>query len=121
MNSRCQHCIPSFPYVFLTEWGSALLALRARAWAKFGEVDIVPVSENIPFKIEKMYKNIRKKVFKNLRRRKNSIKEKRVTGLEPETNRSEAHDLDHWANAANRKITVKNKIYTACVIYVRNT
>ena len=64
MNSRCQHCIPSFPYVFLTEWASALLALRARALAKFGEVDIVPVSENIPFKIEKMYKNIRKKYSK---------------------------------------------------------
>ena len=36
-----------------TERGSALLALRAHALAKFGEVDIVPVSEDTPFKIEK--------------------------------------------------------------------
>ena len=61
-----------------TERGSALLALRARALAKFGEVDTVPVSENNPFKIEKKYKSIRKK----------SIKEKHETGLEPETNRA---------------------------------
>ena len=47
-----------------TERGSALLALRARTLAKFGEVDTVPVRENNPFKIEKKYKNIRKKVFK---------------------------------------------------------
>ena len=46
-----------------TERGSALLALRARALAKFGEVDTIPVRENNPFKIEKKYKNIRKKVF----------------------------------------------------------
>ena len=52
------------------EGGSALLALRARALAKFGEVDTVPVSENNPFKIEKKYKNIRKKVFRKLRRKK---------------------------------------------------
>ena len=70
MNSRCQHCIPSFPYVFLTEWGSALLALRARALAKFGEVDTVPVSENIPFKIEKKYKNIRKKSIQKFKKKK---------------------------------------------------
>ena len=76
-----------------TERGSALLALRARALAKFGEVDTVPVSENNPFKIEKKYKNIRKKVFKKLGKK--SIKEKHVTGLEPETNRSKAHDLHH--------------------------
>ena len=36
-----------------TERGSALLALRDRALAKFGEVDTVPVRENNPFKIEK--------------------------------------------------------------------
>ena len=46
-----------------TERGSALLALRARALAKFGEVDTVPVRENNPFKIEKKYNNIRKNVF----------------------------------------------------------
>ena len=44
-----------------TERGSALLALRARALAKFGEVYTVPVRENNPFKIEKKYKNIKKK------------------------------------------------------------
>ena len=44
-----------------TERGSALLALRARALAKFGEVDTVPVRENNLFKIEKKYKNIREK------------------------------------------------------------
>ena len=48
-----------------TEKGSALLALRAHALAKFGEVDIVPVSEDTPFKIEKKYKNIKKKYSKN--------------------------------------------------------
>ena len=37
----------------------------SRALAKFGEVDTVPVSENNPFKIEKKYKNIRKKYSKN--------------------------------------------------------
>ena len=68
-----------------TERGSALLALRARALAKFGEVDTVPVSENNPFKMEKKYK--KKKVFKKLRRKK-GIKEKHETGLEPETNRA---------------------------------
>ena len=46
-----------------TKTGSALLALRARALAKFGEVDTVPVIEDNPFKIEKKNKNIRKKVF----------------------------------------------------------
>ena len=70
-----------------TERGSALLALRARALAKFGEVDTVPVRENNPFKIEKKYKNIRKKSIRVIRRKKN-IKEKHVTGLEPETNRA---------------------------------
>ena len=69
-------------------WAESLLALRARTFAKFGEVDTVPVSENSVN--NKKYKNIRKKVFKKLRR-----KEKCVTGLEPETNRSKAHDLDH--------------------------
>ena len=53
-----------------TERGSALLALRARALAKFGEVDTVPVRENNPFKIEKKYKNIRKKSIRVLRRKK---------------------------------------------------
>ena len=77
-----------------TERGSALLALRARALPKFGEVDTVPVRENNPFKIEKKYKNIRKKSIRVLRRKK-SIKEKHVTGLEPETNRAKAHDLNH--------------------------
>ena len=77
-----------------TKRGSALLALRARALAKFGEVGTVPVRENNPFKIEKKYKNIRKKSIRVLRRKK-SIKEKHVTGLEPETNRAKAHDLDH--------------------------
>ena len=77
-----------------TERGFALLAIRARALAKFGEVDTVPVRENNPFKIEKKYKNIRKKSIRVLRRKK-SIKEKHVTGLEPETNRTKAHDLDH--------------------------
>ena len=77
-----------------TERGSALLALRARALAKFGEVDTVPVRENNPFKIEKKYKNIRKKSIRVLRKKK-SIKEKHVTGLEPETNRAKAHNLDH--------------------------
>ena len=77
-----------------TERGSALLALRARALAKFGEVDTVPVRENNPFKIEKKYKNIRKKSIRVLRTKK-SIKEKHVTGLEPEKNMAEAHDLDH--------------------------
>ena len=52
-----------------TERGSALLALRARALAKFGEVDTVPVRENNPFKIEKKYKNIRKKYSKKARNR----------------------------------------------------
>ena len=61
-----------------TERGSALLALRACTLAKFGEVDTVPVSENNPFKIEKKYKNKRKK----------SIQKKHETGLEPETNRA---------------------------------
>ena len=77
-----------------TERGSALLALRARALAKFGEVDTVQVRENNPFKIEKKYKNIRKKSIRVLRRKK-SLKEKHVTGFEPETNRAKAHDLDH--------------------------
>ena len=77
-----------------TERGSALLALRARALAKFGEVDTVPVRENNPFKIEKKYKNIRKKSIRVLRRKK-SMKEKHVPGLEPETNRAKAHDLNH--------------------------
>ena len=72
-----------------------MLALRARALAKFGEVDTVPVSENNPFKIEKKYKNIRKKSIQKTKKKKKSIKEKRVTGLEPETNRPTAHDLDH--------------------------
>ena len=76
-----------------TERGSALLALRARASAKFGEVDTVLVREDNPFKIEKKYKNIRKKSIRVLRKK--SIKEKHVTGLEPETNRAKAHDLDH--------------------------
>ena len=71
-----------------------MLALRARALAKFGEIDTVPVSENNPFKIEKKYKNIRKKSIQKTKKKK-SIKEKRVTGLEPETNRPRAHDLDH--------------------------
>ena len=53
-----------------TERGSALLALRARALAKFVEVDTVPVRENNPFKIEKKYKNIRKKSIRVLRRKK---------------------------------------------------
>ena len=53
-----------------TERGLALLALRARALAKFGEVDTVPVRENNPFKIEKKYKNIRKKSIRVLRRKK---------------------------------------------------
>ena len=48
-----------------------------------GEVDTVLVSEINPFKIEKKYKNIRKKI----------IKEKYETGLEPETNRASEHDL----------------------------
>ena len=39
------------------EGESGLLALRARALAKLGEVDTVPVSENNPFKIEKNSKN----------------------------------------------------------------
>ena len=85
-----------------TERGSALLALRARALAKFGELDTVPVRENNPFKIEKKkYENIRKKSIRVLRKKKHkksikkSIKEKHVTGLEPETNRAKAHDLDH--------------------------
>ena len=77
-----------------TERGSALLALRTRALAKFGEVDTVKGRRNKPFKIEKKYKNIRKKSIRVLRRKK-SIKEKHVTGLEPETNRAKAHDLDH--------------------------
>ena len=47
----------------------ALLALRARALAKFGEVDTVPVRENNPFKIEKKYKNIKKSI-RVLRRKK---------------------------------------------------
>ena len=55
---------------------------------------------------KKKYKNIRKKVFKKLRKK--NVKQKRVTGLEPGTNRSEARDLDNWANAANRKLAVKN-------------
>ena len=53
-----------------TQRGSALIALRARALAKFGGVDTVPVSENNPFKIEKKYKNIRKKSVRVLRRKK---------------------------------------------------
>ena len=69
-----------------TERGSALLALRARALAKFGEVDTVPVSENNSFKIEKKYKNIRKKRTQKIKKK--SIKEKHETGLEPETNRA---------------------------------
>ena len=77
-----------------TEKGSALLAPRARALAKFGEVDTVPVRENNPFKIEKKYKNIRKKSIRVLRTKK-SIKEKHLTGLEPETNMAKAHDLDN--------------------------
>ena len=71
-----------------TERGSTLLALRARASAKFGEVDTVPVRENNPFKIEKKYKNIRKKKYSCVKKKKKSIKEKHVTGLEPETNRA---------------------------------
>ena len=78
-----------------TERGSALLSLRARALAKFGEVDTVPVRENNSFKIEKKYENVRKKSIHVLRRRKKSMKEKHVTGLEPETNMAKAHDLDH--------------------------
>ena len=31
---------------FSAAWAESLLALRARALAKFGEVDTVPVSEN---------------------------------------------------------------------------
>ena len=77
-----------------TERGLALLALRARALAKFGEVDTVPVRENNPFKIEKKYKNIRKKSIRVLRRKKKHEK-KHVTGLEPEINRAKAHDLNH--------------------------
>ena len=50
--------------------GSALLALRARALAKFGEVDTVPVRENNPFKIEKKYKNIRKKKYSCVEKKK---------------------------------------------------
>ena len=53
-----------------TERGSALLALRARALVKFGEVDTVPVSENNPFKIEKTYKNIRKKSIQKIKKKK---------------------------------------------------
>ena len=53
-----------------TERGSALLTLRARALAKFGEVDTVPVSENNPFKIEKKYKNIRKKSIQKIKKKK---------------------------------------------------
>ena len=53
-----------------TERVSALLALRARALAKFGEVDTVPVSENNPFKIEKKYKNIRKKRIQKIKKKK---------------------------------------------------
>ena len=53
-----------------TERGSALLALWARALAKFGEVDTVPVRENNPFEIEKKYKNIIKKSIRVLRRKK---------------------------------------------------
>ena len=60
-----------------TERGSALFALRARALAKFGEVDTVPVRENNPFKIEKKYKNIRKKVFVCLEEKKKHKKKAR--------------------------------------------
>ena len=48
-----------------TERGSALLALRARALAKFDEVDTVPVRENNPFKIEKEYKKKKYSRVKN--------------------------------------------------------
>ena len=51
-----------------------MLALRARALAKFGEVDTVPVSENNPFKIEEKYKNIRKKSIQKTVRKKLSAK-----------------------------------------------
>ena len=51
------------------ERNSALLGLRARALAKFGEVDTVPVREKNPFKIEKKYKNMRKKSIHVLRKR----------------------------------------------------
>ena len=43
---------------------------------------------------KKKYKNIRKKNIQKIKKKKKSIKEKRVTGLEPETNRSKTHDLD---------------------------
>ena len=74
--------------------GSALLALRARALAKFGEVDTVPVRENNPFKIEKKYKNIRKKSIRVLRRKKKHERKAR-NRARPETNRAKAHDLNH--------------------------
>ena len=48
-----------------TERGSALLALRARALAKFDEVDTVPMRENNPFKIEKEYKKKKYSCVKN--------------------------------------------------------
>ena len=47
----------SWVVTFLTHWDSirtSLLALRARALAKFGEVDTVPVSEN-SFNVAKQY------------------------------------------------------------------
>ena len=55
---------------------------------------------------KKKYKNIRKKSIQKIKKK--IVQQKRVTGLEPGTNRSEARDLDNWANAANRKFAVKN-------------
>ena len=57
-----------------TERRSALLAHRARALARFGEVATVPVRENNPFKIEKKYKNIRKKKYSCVKKKKKAGK-----------------------------------------------
>ena len=53
---------------FSAAWAESLLALRARALAKFGEVDTVPVSENSFNK--KKYKNIRKKSIQKIKKKK---------------------------------------------------
>ena len=60
------------PAVFSAAWAESLLALRARALAKFGEVDTVPVSENSFNK--KKYKNIRKKSIQKIKKKKYKIK-----------------------------------------------
>ena len=77
-----------------TERGSALLALRARALAKFGEVDTVPVREKNHFKIEKKYKNIRKKSIRVFRRKKKH-KRKAHNRSRTRNKRAKAHNLDH--------------------------